>query len=133
MLRAALTSLLISTSLLTSCASTPPASETLPRLQRAMSEPVQNEQHNRDNSALLEQVADAQHLDGLTRSDVIGAIGKGDLCSRHPTCGEKGFDGEDWYYEVGAAGPTYLKARPVLILGFDRFGKVVRTYTMRID
>jgi len=116
------------------CASrTPPATETLPRLRKAIAEPVLNEQQNRDNSALVEQIAEAQQLDGLTREQVAELIGKGDRCSTHPLCGEKGFEGEDWFYEVGSAGPTYLKARPVLIVGFDRFGKVVRTYNMRTE
>ncbi len=114
-------------------AKTPPASETLPRLRQAMDEPVANEQQNRDNSALVEQVAEAQQLDGMTREELSDALGKGDKCSRHRICAEQGFDDEDWYYEVGTIGPSYMRARPVLIVGFDRFGKVTRTYNLRME
>ncbi len=102
-------------------------------MRRAIADPVLSEQQNHDNSALVEQIADAQHLDGLTRPQVAEQIGPGDPCSHHPMCGEKGFESEDWYYEVGTPGPTYLKARPVLIVGFDRFGTVVRTYNLRTE
>lgn len=114
-------------------AKTPPASETLPRLRRAIEEPVANEQQNRDNSALVEQIAEAQQLDRMTRDEVASHLGKGDKCSRHPICAEQGFNDEDWYYEVGTVGPAYMRARPVLIVGFDRFNTVERTYTLRIE
>ncbi len=120
--------------LLVACAAkTPPANETLPRLRRAIEEPVANEQQNRDNSALVEQIAEAQQLDGMTRDEVAQALGKGDKCSRHPICAQQGFEDEDWFYEVGTVGPAYMRARPVLIVGFDRFTRVVRTYNLRME
>ena len=112
---------------------TPPASETLPRLRRAIEEPVANEQQNRDNSALVEQISEAQQLDGMQQEEVAKALGKGDKCVHHPMCAEQGFNDEDWFYEVGTVGPAYMRARPVLIVGFDRFGNVVRTYNLRME
>jgi hypothetical protein len=127
-------SVLIGLLLTVGCApAIPPASETLPRLRRAIEEPVANEQQNRDNSALVEQISEAQQLDGMTRDEVSAQLGRGDKCSRHPICGEQGFEAEDWYYEVGSVGPAYMRARPVLIVGFDRFNQVVRTYNVRLE
>ena len=64
-------------------------------------------------------------------------MGKGDLCSRHPLCSEQGFQDDDWYYDVGTQNPapnaTYLRYRPALIVGFSRFGKVERTFVLRVE
>jgi hypothetical protein len=111
----------------------PPASETLPRLREAMAAPVSSAEQNKQNSDLVEQISEAGYLLGLTREEVMEKIGKGDDCSGHPICAKQGFDAMDWYYEVGTEGEGYMRSRPALVLGFDRFGKVVRTYNLRIE
>ncbi len=111
----------------------PPASETLPRLRDAIAAPVESEQQNLDNSALLEQIAEAHQLDRMPRAELSNRIGRGDKCSRHPLCAELGFGPEDWYYEVGQMGETYQRARPILIVGFNRFDVVERVHTRRVE
>jgi hypothetical protein len=119
--------------LLTSaCAHGPSAGETLPQLAAALDAPVESPNQNSENSALVERVSDEKFLHQLTRGEVAKALGReGEPCSRHPICRERGFDDEDWYYEVGSEGSTYVRHRPALILGFSRFGKVERTFTLR--
>ncbi|MDB4973384.1 MAG: hypothetical protein JWN48_1725 [Myxococcaceae bacterium] len=113
------------------CAHGASAAETLPKLRAAMESEVSSPEQNAQNSALVQQVSEAKQLQGMSREEVEEKLGQGDKCSRHPLCGERGFDSEDWYYEVGRAGASYVRHRPSLIVGFSRFGKVERTFVLR--
>ncbi|MFT3924988.1 MAG: hypothetical protein QM778_20805 [Myxococcales bacterium] len=123
--------------LLGACAKKPTAYETLPQLRQAIEEPVTSPEQNQRHSQLVQMVSEEGHLEGLSRTDVEAKIGKGDVCSKHPLCSQQGFMDDDWYYEIGTAseGPdaSYLRYRPALILGFNRFGKVERTYVLRVE
>ena len=111
----------------------PAATETLPRLRDVLSQPVTSAEQNKANSELVEIIADEGHLLGLTRIEVEKKIGKGDDCATHELCQKQGFDDTDWYYEVGTEGQGYMRLRPALIVGFDRFGKSTRVYNLRIE
>ena len=87
---------------------------------------------NADNSKLADQVSRQRHLHGMTRTELAEALGPGEPCSRHPVCAERGFSGSDRYYEVGRPG-GYVRYRPALIVGFNRFGKVERTFVVRVE
>lgn len=113
------------------CAHGPGPEQTLPELQRAIAAPVESAAQNARNSALVTQVSDDKQLHGLSRGEVSDKLGEGDVCSRHPICSERGFDGNDWYYEVGREGGSYVRHRPALVVGFSRFGKVERTFVLR--
>jgi hypothetical protein len=110
-----------------------PATETLPKLRNAIDGTVTTPEQNKANSDLVQQISDEGHLLGLTRVEVEERLGKGDDCARHPLCGEQGFDPSDLYYEIGQPGEGYMRMRPALIVGFDRFGKSVRTYNLRVE
>lgn len=105
----------------------------LEKLRSAIAAPVSTPEQNTQNSELVERVAETDLLQGLTRDQVAEKIGRGEPCSRHKLCGEQGFEDDDWYYEVGQMGEGYARARPVLIVGFDRFGKSTRVYNLRIE
>jgi hypothetical protein len=111
----------------------PAATETLPKLRDVLQQPVTSPEQNKANSELVETIAEEGHLLGLTRIEVEKKIGKGDDCATHELCQKQGFDDTDWYYEVGTEGEGYMRLRPALIVGFDRFGKSVRTYNLRVD
>jgi len=114
------------------CAHGPAATETLPKLKDAIESEVATPEQNAENGALVEQVSDRKQLHGLTRAEVRDQLGQGDPCSRHPLCAERGFDPNDWYYEVGRDSAAYtVRYRPALIVGFSRFGKVDRTFVLR--
>jgi hypothetical protein len=115
------------------CTKQPTAYETLPQLKRALDESVESDPQNRQNSALVETISEERHLEGLTRLQVEEKVGRGDDCARHPLCQEKGFEDDDWYYEVGRQGAGYVRYRPALIVGFNRFGTVDRTYVLRVQ
>jgi hypothetical protein len=119
------------------CAKKPTAYETLPQLKNALGTPVTTPEQNKQNSTLVQLVSEEGHLEGLTREEVKSKVGQGDSCHNHPLCDEQGFDDSDWYYEVGTAdeggNPTYLRYRPALIVGFNRFGTVERTYVLRVE
>ncbi len=118
------------------CAKKPTAYETLPQLKNALHEPVLSQEQNLQHSQLVELVSEEGHLEGLHRSDVETKIGRGDICQYHKVCREQGFEDDDWYYEVGVkpeeGDGSRLKHLPALIVGFNRFGKVERTFVMRI-
>ena len=117
---------------LLACKSGPSAQETLPKLRAAMGATVESPEQNDENSALTQEVSEQRHLHGLTRLELEQRLGPGDECSRHPICAERGFDPNDVYYEVGKASEAYVvRYRPALIVGFNRFGKVERTFVLR--
>ena len=119
--------------LATACGGPPPsAQDTLPRLRNALDEPVSSVEQNKANSDLVVQVSEYKHIDGLTRLEVEEKLGKGAGCSEHPMCKERGFYPDDWYYEVGKEGSSYVRHRPALIVGFNRFGKVDRTFVLEV-
>jgi hypothetical protein len=110
----------------------PGAQETLPRLKNALSEPVSTPEQNKQHSDLAVTISEEKHLHGRTRLEVEEKVGKGDLCNNHPICKERGFYEDDWYYEVGTEGSSYVRHRPALIVGFNRFGKVERTFVLEV-
>jgi hypothetical protein len=115
------------------CGPPPPsAQETLPRLRSAIDEPVSSPELNKQHSDLAILVSDEKHVQGLTRLELEQKIGKGALCSAHPICKERGFYPDDWYYEIGTVGSSYVRHRPALIVGFNRFGKVERTFVLEV-
>ncbi|MFW5920613.1 MAG: hypothetical protein ACOCUS_02145 [Polyangiales bacterium] len=105
--------------------------ELLPKLQSAMTAPVDTPEQSQEHSRLAEQVADSEMLMDMPRHEVEEALGKGDPCSRHPRCAEKGFEADDWYYQIGRMGESDPGRLPALIVGFDRFGKVTQLYNFR--
>lgn len=118
---------------LVSCGPAAPGpQETLPRLKNALAEPVSTAEQNKQHSDLAVTVSEEKHLQGLTRLEVEEKVGKGQLCEKHPICRERGFYEDDWYYEVGTEGSNYVRHRPALIVGFNRFGKVERTFVLEV-
>jgi hypothetical protein len=105
----------------------------LEQLRAAITAPVATPEQNAHNSELVERVAEKDLLQGMTREQVADKLGRGDVCSRHELCAKQGFEDDDWYYEVGEMGEGYARTRPVLIVGFDRFGKSTRVYNLRIE
>lgn len=106
--------------------------DTLRRLSDAIQAPVASPEEAQDNSRLVEMVVEEGLLEEMTREEVSSKIGRGDDCSRHPRCAEAGFEDDDWFYNVGQMGEGAAGAVPILIVGFDRFGKVTRTWNLRV-
>lgn len=105
----------------------------LSRLRTAIESQVSSPEQSAELSRTVESVLQTESLTELTRDEVQDAIGRGDPCSRHPICAEQGFKGDDWYYAVGQAGEGHAGALPELIVGFDRTGRVSRTWNLRIE
>lgn len=102
---------------------------TYQRLQEMTNTPVETQSQSAHRSQILEAALNESAFANMTREQVLAKIGRGDDCSRHTECSRQGFFDDDWYYTMGASGSNY--APPVLILGFDRFGRVKRTWNMR--
>lgn len=117
--------------LLGACGAGASQQQLLPELREAMGTTVETREQSADNSRVAEKVAEADVLQDMARHEVEEAIGRGEPCSRHPKCAEKGFDGDDWYYQVGQMGSSDPGRLPALIVGFDRFGKVDSVYHFR--
>lgn len=106
--------------------------ESLRRLSDAIQAPVSSPEEAQENSKLVEQIVQEGLLEDMTREEVSSAIGRGDDCSRHPRCAENEFEDDDWFYNVGQMGEGSAGMVPALIVGFDRFGKVTRTWNLRV-
>ena len=117
--------------LLSSCGPSVPKGQLIAQLQEALRTPVDSSEQSASHSRVVEDAVEAAALEGLRRHEVEEKIGRGDDCSRHPRCGELGFESDDWFYNVGPMGEGYGGPVPVLILGFDREGKVVRAWNLR--
>ncbi len=104
----------------------------LRRLSDAIQAPASSSDQAAESSRLVEQIVQEGVLEDMTREEVSSAIGHGDPCSRHPRCAENGFEDDDWFYTVGQMGEGATGALPILIVGFDRFGKVTQTWNLRV-
>lgn len=101
-------------------------------LKTALDREVRTPEQSAKNSELAEDVSSERMLHGLTRDEVGERLGHGDRCQRHPLCRERGFEDDDWYFEVGRESESYtVRYRPALVVGFNRFGKVERTFVLR--
>lgn len=100
----------------------------LTELNAAMDREVTDLEQSYEHSRLVEAVVEEGTLERMTRPEVQEAIGRGDPCSRHPRCAEAGFEDDDWFYHVGQMGGVRA---PILIVGFDREGRVGRTWYLR--
>jgi len=104
--------------------------EALPQLRAAIEKNVSTPEESQESSRLLEKILDDNVLNEMFRHELEEAIGRGDPCSRHPRCAEAGFDGDDWFYTVGQMGEGRTGALPILIVGFDTSGRVVKTWNL---
>jgi hypothetical protein len=124
--------LLLSTLELAACGAVPMSrDEAMPQLRAAIEKNISSPEESQANSRLLEDILDDQVLEEMFRHEVEEAIGRGDPCSRHPRCEENGYGPQDWFYTVGQMGEGRSGALPILIIGFDTSGRVVKTWNLR--
>ena len=93
--------------------------------------PVDDADESARFSQRVQEVVESDALQNMSRPEVQELLGRGDPCSRHPRCMDNGFENDDWFYDVGALGEGYPGPVPLLIVGFDREGKVVRVWNLR--
>ena len=117
---------------LAACAAKPTPYETLPQLKEAVATEVASEEQSRQYSQLAQLVSEEKHLHGLSRPELAAKVGAGQKCLRLPLCRERGFEDDDLFYEVGQPADNVPHV-PLLIVGFNRFGKVERTFVMRVN
>ncbi len=102
-------------------------------LRALLEAPIDSPGRAADLSGRLERAVEAEALEGLRRADVVHLLGRGTPCSRMPECTRRGFAPDDLYYAFGRPADGYAGRRPVLLVGFDRFDRVRRTWTLRVD
>jgi hypothetical protein len=123
--------LLVPLVVLSACGAAPMSRETaLPQLRAAIEKVISSPEESAENSRLVEKILDDTVLHEMFRAELEEAIGRGDPCSRHPRCAEQGFSGDDWFYTVGQMGEGRTGAVPIMIVGFDTSGRVVRTWNL---
>lgn len=105
------------------------SSTTYAALKQMTQTPVKSRAESEQRSRELEAALNDNAFAGMTRAEVSNELGPGDDCSRHPECNRQGFFDQDWYYTMGTHGSRV--APPVLIIGFDQFGRVERTWNLR--
>lgn len=108
-----------------------PREQSLQELRVAIESPVTSAEASAQSSRLVDQIADDDVLQNMRRSELEEAIGRGDVCSRHPHCGDQGFSANAWFYAVGSASDGYAGPVPELIVGFNREGRVDRVWNLR--
>ncbi len=106
------------------------AADTMAQLRTAIDSPVESSEDGQANSRLVETALEENIFDSMLRQEVQDAIGRGDPCSRHPRCAQNGFEDDDWFYTVGQMGESSTGTLPIMILGFDHTGRVVRSWNM---
>lgn len=118
-------------SVLPACGGGVPREQLLGNLRQAIDGDVADEQASAAHSRSVQAALDEGAVNGLRRDEVEELLGRGEPCSRHPRCAEHGFNDNDWFYEVGRPAAGYGRALPLMILGFDRAGRVSRSYNLR--
>ncbi|MCB9598760.1 MAG: hypothetical protein H6720_00110 [Sandaracinus sp.] len=116
---------------LLACGPSIPKEQLLDDLARAVEAPVADAEGSAQHSRVVQAAVDGDALLGLRRAEVEAEIGRGDECSRHARCDELGFESDDWFYHVGAMGGGYGGQVPLLIVGFDRAGTVIKVWNLR--
>ncbi len=94
--------------------------------------PVSSGEEAAKLSARLDRAVQSGVLDGMRRPQVEQLLGRGEPCSRMPECTRRGLAPNDLYYVFGDAS-GYPGRRPVLLVAFDRFDRVERTWTIRVE
>jgi hypothetical protein len=118
----------------TACGATSdvPRKEWLRRLSDAIQSRVDSREANQQNSRIVEQALNENALKNMMRFEVKRALGSGQACGQHPKCQELGFQSDDLYYTVGEGDETKIGKRPMMIVGFDHEGNVIRVWNLRI-
>ena len=116
---------------LVACGPSIPREQLLTDLAQAVAEPVSDAEASARHSRIVQAAVDGDALRGLRRFEVEEKLGRGDVCSRHPRCGELGYEADDWLYHVGAMGDGYGGPVPLLIVGFNREGVVTSVWNLR--
>lgn len=120
--------ILISLLAAASCVSKTQARETL---KAAMTAPLHTAEDSAKVSRDVESALDGRALGGMRRLEVQALLGRGDRCGTHQLCAEKKFEQDDWYYIVGERQEGFSEQPPVMIVGFDREGRVQRVWNLR--
>ncbi|MBK8170315.1 MAG: hypothetical protein IPK60_08195 [Sandaracinaceae bacterium] len=95
---------------------------TLEELKAAMGARSTTPGDREANTQLAVRVVEEGALENLRRDEVIDAIGRGNPCSVRPACAERGYEDDDWIYDIGDD-PT----APSIVVGFDTSGRVSRS------
>lgn len=106
----------------TACGAPANAAGTLEELKAALQAHTATPGDRDANNQLAVRVVEEGALENLRRDEVIDAIGRGTACSVRPACAERGFEDDDWIYDIGDD-----PSAPSLILGFDSSGRVSRS------
>jgi hypothetical protein len=101
--------------------------QTLDELRAAMGREVTTPGDRQAHNDVVVRVVDSGALEGMTRDEVLAAIGRGRPCSESSLCAGRDYEDDDWVYEVGADPRGSVGRMPTLIVGFDRTGKVSHT------
>lgn len=102
--------------------------ELLAQLRAAINEEIPDEDVLDAHNALVLRVRETDVLQGMRRSEVEEALGRGQECGARQLCAEQEFRATDWTYEVGRRDGTGWG--PTLIVGFDSQGIVDGVYTL---
>jgi hypothetical protein len=100
---------------------------TLDELRAAVGREVVTPGDRQMHDALVVRVVETGALEGMTRGEVMAVIGRGRPCSESALCADRGYEGDDWIYDVGRDPRGGVARLPTLIVGFDRTGRVDRT------
>ena len=102
------------------------------QLAQAIGSQVASREQNLQNSRAVEQALAEGALEDMMRFQVQSAIGRGEPCHAHPECAENGFLPDDLFYTVGSGDEERIGKLPVLVVGFGNYGRVVRTWNLRV-
>ncbi|MGF1464764.1 MAG: hypothetical protein ACFCGT_01405 [Sandaracinaceae bacterium] len=99
---------------------------TLQRLRAAIDTPIEDEDDLHRHNALTRDVVDHGLLEGMTKRQLEEAIGEGRFCGANTMCSDHDFGPNDLIYDIGRSGG--FRSGPILIVGFDRYGRVASSY-----
>ncbi|QQR90518.1 MAG: hypothetical protein IPJ88_01875 [Myxococcales bacterium] len=102
--------------------------ELIAKLRANMDKAPESEAQVEDLNSLAKEIVEKDAFGDMRRFEVQGKIGKGEPCSRHPDCMQRGFDADDWVYTIGQQPESGVYFLPMLFIGFDREGHHSRSH-----
>ncbi|MCS6858265.1 MAG: hypothetical protein N2515_04065 [Deltaproteobacteria bacterium] len=90
---------------------------------------VESDQVLEHQVRVAREVVESGALEGMQKHELLEKIGPGRRCGFVEMCAQRGFSPEDWVYDIGRAPENPgLPAGPMILVGFDSAGRVLRTF-----
>ena len=109
---------------LVACGARPDPHRSLERLIHAARTPVTDTARRTEANNALRDAVESGALEGKFRDEVDEILGRGNVCSAHPDCLQRGFEPDDRVYGIGTDPAAGVARLPLLFVHSDGSGRI---------